>query len=82
MRLFNPAELTSCDATVAFSRKVMTCTETMMNERFNTEKNEVLKESSPILSKPHLSFRGKCEFQFTLTQEQQSQQHRPVLGPF
>ncbi|BDY93527.1 hypothetical protein MUTS15_21840 [Escherichia coli] len=44
LRLFNPAELTSCDATVAFSRKVMTCTETMMNERFNTEKNEVLKE--------------------------------------
>ncbi|MEM0874230.1 alpha-mannosidase, partial [Escherichia coli] len=35
LRLFNPAELTSCDATVAFSRKVMTCTETMMNERFN-----------------------------------------------
>ncbi|MGT8872067.1 hypothetical protein ACVV4A_08760 [Escherichia coli] len=30
--------MTSCDATVAFSRKVMTCTETMMNERFNTEK--------------------------------------------
>ncbi|MCC7884391.1 alpha-mannosidase, partial [Escherichia coli] len=30
LRLFNPAELTSCDATVAFSRKVMTCTETMM----------------------------------------------------
>ncbi len=49
LRLFNPAELTSCDATVAFSRKVMTCTETMMNERFNTEKNEVLKELALFL---------------------------------
>ncbi|EGI98846.1 glycoside hydrolase family 38 C-terminal domain-containing protein [Shigella boydii] len=40
LRLFNPAESATCDATVAFSREVISCSETMMDEHITTEENQ------------------------------------------
>ncbi|HBC9090414.1 TPA: mannosylglycerate hydrolase [Citrobacter koseri] len=40
LRLYNPSETTSCDATVAFGRAVSACTETMMDEQACPAKGE------------------------------------------
>ncbi|EEV9227976.1 alpha-mannosidase [Escherichia coli] len=49
LRLFNPAESATCDATVAFSREVISCSETMMDEHITTEENQGSNLSGPFL---------------------------------
>lgn len=49
LRLFNPAESATCDATVAFSREVISCSETMMDEYITTEENQGSNLSGPFL---------------------------------
>lgn len=48
LRLFNPAESATCDATVAFSREVISCSETMMDEHITTEENQGSNLSGPF----------------------------------
>ncbi|BEG45084.1 mannosylglycerate hydrolase [Escherichia coli] len=49
LRLFNPAESTTCEATVAFSREVISCTQTMMDESISTAERDNLKELGAFL---------------------------------
>lgn len=53
LRLFNPAESATCDATVAFSREVISCSETMMDEHINTEENQGSNLSGPFYPASH-----------------------------
>ncbi|EET0747947.1 TPA: glycosyl hydrolase family 38, partial [Escherichia coli] len=39
----------TCDATVAFSREVISCSETMMDEHITTEENQGSNLSGPFL---------------------------------
>lgn len=49
LRLYNPSETTSCDATVAFSRAVSACTETMIDEQACPAKGEGASEAGLFL---------------------------------